>query len=307
MVISPRASHILKVVVPLIVILRVALFHPSPPPTLEFLTPEVPPFNSKVLIYITTLYSDSHRRYFNCCWPRLLSESRLFRNSHFIVFSNNMTSIDASYLAEVEDIFVSRGVKSFEFKFADGTPELEVLENYTRREEVELQQSKNINKLLHLLAFRSPAKQWGANMALSIGFSAGWFQPYDWVVRVNPDVLIRQSDFIVDHLDDSSIDAIVAHCKAGKLETDFFAVRPGVLKPDAFRQMYAAATDKAIIVGIPKMNHEATAMKNFLPILEANRYKTVPNLAPMEGKCRVRGDEAPVYHAHDSKSMFVCQ
>ena len=258
-------------------------------------------FTSKVLIYITTIYSDTHRRYLRCCWPRLLSESRLFQKAHFIMFSNNMTALDENYLSEVKQMFLSSGVTSFEFKFADGTRELEVLTNFTRQEEVASQKSKRVAKLIQA---KSTAKQWGANMAMSVAVSSGWFQPYDWIVRLNPDVLIRQSDFIVDHLDDSSVDAIVARCDFEKIDTDFFAVRPQALQPNAFAQMYPGSMDKPVYEGMSLLNHEVTAKKNFLPILFAKRFLEVPNLARMKMNCRVRGDKAPVYHAHDSKSCL---
>ena len=218
------------------------------------------------------------------------------------MFSNNMTALDDSYLSEVKQMFLSGGVKSFEFKFADGTRELEVLTNFTRQEEVASQKSKQVAKLIQA---KSTAKQWGANMAMSLAVSAGWFQSYDWVVRLNPDVLIRQSDFIVDHLDDSSVDAIVARCDFEKIDTDFFAVRPSALQPNAFAQMYPGPRDKAVYEGMVLLNHEVTANENFRPILSSKRFMVVPNLAPMKRICRVRGHKAPVYHAHDSKSWLM--
>jgi hypothetical protein len=218
------------------------------------------------------------------------------------MFSNNMTALDDDYLSEVKQMFLSGGVKSFEFKFADGTHELEVLANFTRQEEIATQKSKKAAKLIEV---KSTAKQWGANMAMSVAVSAGWFQSYDWVVRLNPDVLIRQSDFIVDHLDDSSVDAIVARCDFEKIDTDFFTVRPSALQPNAFAQMYPGSKDKPVYEGMSLLNHEVTAKKNFLPILFSKRFMDVPNLARMKMTCRVRGDKAPVYHAHDSKSWFM--
>lgn len=89
----------------------------------------------------------------------------------------------------------------------------------------------------------------GLEYGLSVAFSGGWFQSYDWVVQVNPDVFIRQSDFTIDHLDDPSIDAIVAECDFEKIDTDIFAVRPSALAPNAFAQMYAGSKDKPIYEG----------------------------------------------------------
>lgn len=198
-----------------------------------------------------------------------------------MIFSNNLTDMntqDTDYLKSVQELFLSHGVPSLEFKFANGTPELEMLKQIS----IEAKLNRDMNTNL---------KQWGANMALSIAFSNGWFKPYDWVVRVNPDVLIRKSDFIVDYLEDDSVDAVLAICGA-KINTDFIAMRPRAMKPTSFSRMY---NNSALT-----FNHEVTAKKNFLPVLKSKRFVRVPDLDPMEGKCRVRGDHAPVYHAHDS-------
>jgi hypothetical protein len=241
--------------------------------------------HTKVLLYITTLYSDTHRRYLDCCWPSLLKQSQLLQNSHVMIFSNNLTEMDSedtAYLKSVETLFRSHKVPSLEFKFANGTPELEMLRRIS--EEAKLNRNMTTN-----------LKQWGANMALSIAFSAGWFNSYDWVVRVNPDVLIRRSDFIVDYLEDDSIDAVLAIC-GSKINTDFMALRPRAMEPRSFSRMYNNSAWT--------YNHEVTAKKNFLHLLDSKRFVSVPDLDPMNGKCRVRGDHAPVYHAHDSKCGF---
>lgn len=276
---------------------------PSLETSLELKTASTLPstFDSKVLIYITTVYSDVHRQYLACCWPRLLAQSNLFRKAHFIMFSNNVTQLDDVYLMEVKTMFLSYGVQSFEFKFADGTHELQVLQQMSREEKMESQKSKKVAKQLQK---HSMAKQWGANMAMSIGISQGWFQSYDWMARINPDVLIRQSDFIVHHVDDPLIDAIVAPCESDQVNTDFFAVRPSALPSDAFEVMQDSPTQTIYYPGMPRYNHEVTARTNFRSILEQKRYTTVPNLARMKKICRVRGNQAPVYHAHDSKSSL---
>jgi len=254
-----------------------------PHPTTTTRTKEIPtttsvPFSSNVLIYITTIFSAEHRRYLHCCWPQLLNQSRLFRHTHINIFSNNETELDESYLADLQEMFLSYGVKSFGYKFADHTPELDLLEQ---------------------IPHPGMKKQWGANMAMSIALSQGWFQPYDWVIRINPDVLIRKSDLIIDHVDDSSIDGIFAVCETedfgrrSRANTDFFAFRPKILPRNAFSKMENAD------LGNHLWNHELTATKNFLPIIESKRFVTVPNLHHST-HCRVRGKDAPVYHQHDS-------
>jgi hypothetical protein len=234
-------------------------------------------FSSEVLIYITTVFSDEHQRYLRCCWPQLLSQSRLFKNAHFMIFSNNVTTVDETLLAEIRDMFLDNNVKSFEFKFADGTPELELYMELILKEE----KRGGRREWGH-------AMQYGATMAMSIGFSVGWFQPFDWIVRVNPDVLIRQSDFLVDNVDDPFIDAVILWCNPKEIHTDFFAVRPKAVAPDAFSN-------------ITVFHAETTATNEFKRIIEARRYIVVPDVQPSRRFCRIRGPTAAVYHVHDSK------
>jgi hypothetical protein len=248
-------------------------------------------FSSEILIYITTVFSDGHQRFLRFCWPQLLNESRLFPNAHFMIFSNNVTALDEQFLAEIKDLFLAYHVKSFEFKFADGTPELDQYMDYNRQEEM-LGGWKRLGT----------AMQYGANMAMSIGFSAGWFQPFDWIVRINPDVLIRQSDFLVDHVDDPSIDAIVLWCRPEQIHTDFVAFRPQTLAPDAFAHMQEVPLARIGYDGMPNLNAEVTATNEFKAIMESGRYITVPDVTPSKGFCRIRGPMAPVVHKHGCKS-----
>ena len=130
---------------------------------------------------------------------------------------------------------------------------------------------------------------------MSIGATLGWFKPFDWVVRINPDVLIRNSSFLMDCVNDPAVDAVIIWCSPLRIHTDFFAFRPKALGPDAFVNM---TNEHATI---PRINHEATVTTSFMEIIKSSRYRMVPDLKPSQGHCRVRGEKAPVYHMHDSK------
>ena len=51
----------------------------------------------------------------------------------------------------------------------------------------------------------------------------------DWVVRLNPDVLIMDDNWLLETMGNSSVDAIFVDCN-GKINTDFFVVRPQVIQ-----------------------------------------------------------------------------
>lgn len=234
----------------------------------------------KILLYITTLYSTTHRNYLHCCWPKLLKESRLLKHADVLIFSNNLTAIennnDENILDYSRSLFQQYN-PSVKFQFAS---------------ERDLQPLRDFGGGWDF-------KQYGANMAVQLGFSQGWFAEYDWVIRINPDVLIRQSDFIMEHMQDDAVDGIFALC-GSKLNTDFFVVRPSAV------QNHSAAFAPPPETNI--LNAELTARRNFQHILDQKRARHMPDLDPMLGKCRVRGERAPVYHAHDSclNTSMIC-
>eukprot|EP00591_Stephanopyxis_turris_P006222 CAMPEP_0195526184 /NCGR_PEP_ID=MMETSP0794_2-20130614/27098_1 /TAXON_ID=515487 /ORGANISM="Stephanopyxis turris, Strain CCMP 815" /LENGTH=204 /DNA_ID=CAMNT_0040656809 /DNA_START=201 /DNA_END=815 /DNA_ORIENTATION=+ len=135
----------------------------------------------------------------------------------------------------------------------------------------------------------------GAMLAMKRATRRGWFKNYDWIVRVNPDVLIRNDTWLLETMADDSIDAILVNC--GQLQgiainTDFFAYRPKAMPNNAWEEMIHD-------------NNEQTAGKYFKSIVEGKRVAWLPDvddLAILENRlktgCRVHGEESPVIHDH---------
>ena len=142
--------------------------------------------------------------------------------------------------------------------------------------------------------------QTGANLGMKLGFEKGWFTNYDWVIRINPDVLIRNSSFVSNVIkgsDQSDVDGIFAKCseKPQRIHTDFFAFRPRAMSPKAFATMSTQPHTTNLL------NHEYTAYKEFLPILQKRGgARFLPDIDPSNGFCRLRGENAPIYHGHES-------
>mmetsp|Transcript_88988 Transcript_88988/g.235405 ORF Transcript_88988/g.235405 Transcript_88988/m.235405 type:complete len:156 (+) Transcript_88988:458-925(+) len=90
----------------------------------------------------------------------------------------------------------------------------------------------------------NPGYQQGAMNAAHVGFSSGWFRGYDWVIRINPDVVIYNDNLIwplmqkAEHW--SRFAACWTYCEPHsgctprQTHTDFFAVRPSRVPPNAF-------------------------------------------------------------------------
>lgn len=151
---------------------------------------------------------------------------------------------------------------------------------------------------------RNLQKQQGAIEALRFGFENGLFEKYDWVIRVNPDVLILDDTFLLANMLDDDVDGIFVECKervvcnagcenqadvrGGKTylaHTDFFTVRPAAVD----KQLINATHDNA-------EKHFTNAIRQ---ISSRGRDRWINNRGTRtRGQCRIRGPTSPVQHHH---------
>jgi hypothetical protein len=240
----------------------------------------------KILLFVTTVFSRRHMNQFSCCWPTLMKQSALLPNVDIMIFSNNSTKVPDDDIINTRALFQKN--PSFAVKHAP--PDIVA--------EINAQTKAN-------------TFQMGANLGPRLAFQKGWFDDYDWVIRINPDVLIRNSTWLLQQLQNPNVEGIFHDCtprRGHQLHTDFFAVRPkAVMKyyhpsHDApFSKMELEAWSAPLNSSLKVFfNHEATAYKYFRPIMEAGKARFLPDAAPSNGNCRIRGATSSVYHGHES-------
>lgn len=97
------------------------------------------------------------------------------------------------------------------------------------------------NTTVHL--YNNPGYQEGAIQAILDAEANGWMKGYDWVVRLNPDVIIRHDEWLRSMMTNKDVDGIFADCfsrhctqkcTGNDVQTDFFAFRPSVVPDGAF-------------------------------------------------------------------------
>jgi hypothetical protein len=130
--------------------------------------------NLKILIYITTHLSKQHVLYLQSCWPRLFARSRLFRQAHLAIFLTNEGGAPLN-ITLIHAVFPPNKVKA-------------------------------------IYVHPNPGHQEGATLAMNQGFERGYFDGYDWVIRVNPDVLIRNDTWLLNTFQDQTIHGVFADC-----------------------------------------------------------------------------------------------
>jgi hypothetical protein len=150
----------------------------------------------------------------------------------------------------------------------------------------------------------NPGHQEGAVRAMIEGFRRGWFDGYDWVIRVNADVLIRNDTWLLSTFRDSTVHGVFADCwdkvcpgerkcTERKMMADFFAFRPTAIPKDAFEKAYEIEDNAE--------NHATLA---FAPIVQRGNDSWLFGAGQHDMFCRVGGKTSPVIHEHDFDAVF---
>ena len=162
----------------------------------------------KVMLYVTTHMSPQHIWYLKSCWFPALQNSLLLCSSDVV-----------AYLNPANDTLQEEAKKLLKGTF----------------------QNQKITIHDHI----NPGKEAGAKAALEDAAKEGWFKGYDWVIWLNPDVIIRNDTYILDVMqNDLNATAILINCahfnpqKPIKFHTDFFAIKLGALAPYTFINFY---------------------------------------------------------------------
>lgn len=217
---------------------------------------------NRILVYITSHLSEAHYAYLENCWPALLERSPLFKQSDFMMF------VTESWGQKTNMTLIN-------FVFGGTSIAVHSAEN--------------------------PGYQEGAVLAITQAVEKNWFDAYDWVIRVNPDVLIRDDSFLLELLMDPRIHGVFVdcldrecptgrHCVDRMIHTDFFAIRPSAISPSAVR---GARQDHA----------ESMITDAFSSIVKDGADAWVPRSGPHRGYCKTSGESSPVIHTDDFDTM----
>ena len=234
-----------------------------------------------ILLFITTHMSDQHLWYLNVCWPQVLMASPMLEKADKLVYLNT----DAQNRERV----------------------IEVSEETFRYQNLTIEEGDN------------PGLQQGAMAALSEASRLHWFDRYDWVIRLNPDVIIRDSTYLMDAMEnDKHASALLINCVGDKNEdgtlkgfvgvtpingnlvhTDLFAIKPSAMPQDAFLKPSSS-------------NAEQSFTDDLRSIIHNDEHRWIPDADPLaiNGKyvCRAGTgrdlQSASTSHFHVGKKAF---
>lgn len=215
-----------------------------------------------VLVLMTTHFSFSHQRFLQICWPAVLAYSRMLREADVLVVSTGGNS--TLHQGLVRKVFEVQGVCP------------------------------------RFVSYINPGYQQGANLAFCEGLANGWFDGYEWVVRLNPDVIVRNDSWLLSKMSETAVHGIFVNCQdsmcnqtclGGLIHSDFFMFRP----------------NRVNVSVMTKLSHITNAERKvtafFQQIVAQGADRWVPG-TQQGGSCRVRGAASPIIHDHNYESCM---
>jgi hypothetical protein len=229
----------------------------------------------KIAVYMTTHGSTSHVRFLEKCWPSAIQKLKILSDAHLILY----TAVSPS----PETMESLRGFQSIVVHQYEQLP---IPANATRTER-EAQKQNGAKR-----AVTDPYDPISNHLDSNETTTTSWFDGYDWVIRLNPDVLIRREKWLRQTMLMPDVDAILIDYSTPqqplrRLNTDFYAFRP-------------AAMDRAAL--IREFDRQSTAEMHLgaalQSILQSHRFRWVPDTTRYKAAARVLGRQSPVIHAH---------
>ena len=215
----------------------------------------------KIALYMTTHLSDRHKQFLEKCWPAAVKKLPLLQQVDLIVYTSNLNTTN-------DKLYYDLGFRNV------------TIHRYSRLEGF--------------------AYQGGAVVAMLDPFleKHRWFDGYDWVIRTNPDVLIRNDDFLIRTLKNESYDGVfVRWWNNGEpaLHTDFFAFRPKEANTTALFKKFSQQISK----GAEFVHAETHLYAGFQETVKQGRVAWLPNAKRRKWAARVEGIGCDVFHTHE--------
>jgi hypothetical protein len=215
----------------------------------------------KIAVYMTSHLSEKHLLFLNRCWPYASGYLPLLKSSHLILYTSAEPPQDVLDQMQFKSVTVRRYVESASGGNETGTGDRAL-------------------------------KQMGAKRAMVDPFlkENRWFDGFDWVIRLNPDVLVRRDTWIRQTMMNTSVDGIFVNYtkkSVNGIHSDFYAFRP------------SAANDEALIDNFHKRpTGETHLYSGFSNSILRKRVAWLPGVRIHHEWARVLGKKSPVIHYH---------
>lgn len=225
----------------------------------------------KYAIYLTTHMSEEHEKFLTNCWPAAVQRLPLLQTADFVIYTS-MEQADPR-----NQLFYGK------LSTADNQILIHRYEETGDNSRVQ--------------------KQTGATRAMVDPFetnsTTSWFEGYDWVLRMNPDVLIRRDEWLLQTMQNPQVDAIAVDWRRNfrnkspkALHSDFFAFRPEAINGTALQRMYEAQMKSG------KLDAESHIYAGVEHLIEQERVAWLPNVKGNWRFARTDGPYCDIVHHH---------
>ena len=253
-------------------------------------------FDFRPVLYITTHMSDAHIWYLDTCWLLAMSHSQLLAHADVMVY--------VTYTEDDDDDDDMNATLTNTTDDGGAAANTNTDRRNNRRQIIQILRNTFQHQSLTIHLRPNPGYEAGALSAMKDAMSSQWFTGYDWLIRLNPDVILRNETFILNTmLYDVNATGILINCDSQKplsiIHTDFFALKPSALPHWAFGNV-SMDGEGASVEG-----HFADDIRE--AILDKGHYRWVPGSEPTWHTCRAgfgrRMEDADVVHHHLGKDL----
>ncbi|CAB9520171.1 expressed unknown protein [Seminavis robusta] len=233
----------------------------------------------KIALYMTTHLSDQHMEFLVKCWPAAIKRLPLVQQADLLVYTSTKG---------MDRVFTSLGFKNVTvFHYEEAWNPMGAKAAI----------DENNNDL-------DTQKQEGAIRGLVDPFVQTnlWFESYDWVIRVNPDVLIRSDTWLLQTMQNPTVAGIFVPWDSPWhgfcFHTDFFAFRPRAADRNALLESFTLQKQRQ---QLHAETHLFQGFKRLYQTKDPNQQLVwLPgvNKTSANGVGHVAGVNADVQHVH---------
>jgi hypothetical protein len=260
--------------------------------------PPRPPL--KIGIYMTTHQSASHMDFIKNCWPFATKKLTLLQQSDLLYYTS------APWDSIPHDLLKSMGFKNvtiYQYK----EQKLNITKPRPVYKHVVKKRSKetpvNQQEIDNYAAMARGKRQFGAKLAMVDPYINHWFDDYDWIIRLNPDVLIRKDHWLLAQMNQDHVQAILYRYGSAAFHSDFYAFRPRVytsqphITPERLQSQlvdnnFAAERQMMDIFG-PLLK-----LQNDSDVRAKNPIAWLPGVSIQPSRARMIGPKSHVLHVH---------
>jgi hypothetical protein len=256
-------------------------------------------YGGNVLLYLTTDMSKEHMRFLTFCWPSVLEHSSLLRHANVLIYAHPPAVFQTLQHNRTETLLT---LMQDTFR---NNPSLRIfIKPQTNVYEVGPSYADSLSAM-----WEATHRRWWWKSGNTENVDAPGTDRYDWVIRLHPDVLVRNDTFLLQTMKDPFVEGIFndcldkhchkeQKCRRRRVHGDAILFRPSTLRKKSFfvprkRRMTA--------------NTERELSREFQTVVSKGADRWIPGTGLHGSVCRIGHQQIlkigamapPIVHSHN--------